>query len=150
MAGKLIAATLVLSAGFFQTSCWEEQHPGSYYTFSGETVADFLSNRDSVFSDFIYCLKQANVWGEMQAYGNHTCFAPTNEAIRAYIWEKYGATSIDEVSKERCDTIARTHLCASTFYCKDLNDGAFPSPNLLDRGRDSESGIGKCLLFLWG
>lgn len=133
MAGRLIAATLVLSAGLFQTSCWEEQHPGSYYTFSGETVADFLSNRDSVFSDFIYCLKKANVWGEMQAYGNHTCFAPTNEAIKTYIMDKYGATSITELSDDECDTIARTHLCASTFYCKDLNDGAFPSPNLLDR-----------------
>ena len=28
MAGRLIAAALVLSAGLMQTSCWEEQHQG--------------------------------------------------------------------------------------------------------------------------
>lgn len=136
MAGRLIAAALVLSAGLMQTSCWEEQHPGSYYTFSGETVADFLSNRDSVFSDFIYCLKTAEIWGEMQVYGDHTCFAPTNAAMANYLVDKFPTRpgiTVKDLTKDECDTIAKTHLCSSTFFCKDLQDGAFPSPNLLDR-----------------
>lgn len=128
----LAVAVSVIAGGFLQISCLDEQHPGSYYTFEGETVASFLENREDLFSDFIYCLKESGVWGEMRTYGEHTCFAPTNEAMKTFLSEK-GISSVTQLTKEECDTIAKTHLCNATFFCKDLQDGAFPYPNLLDR-----------------
>lgn len=126
-------ATAVV-AGLFQTSCLEEYAPGSYYTFTGNTVASFLidEERAESFTDFVYILKTANVWGELSTYGDHTCFAPTNDAIAAYLAER-GYSSVQELPVSLCDTIAKTHLCTETFYCKDLDDGIFPAPNLLDR-----------------
>ena len=130
--GTIAFAAVALVGGLFQSSCLDEQHPGNYYTFVGETVADFLQNREDLFSDFIYCLKESGVWGEMQTYGEHTCFAPTNEAMKVFLQEK-GYTDITQLTHEELDTIAKTHLCNATIFCKEIMDGAFPYPNLLDR-----------------
>lgn len=142
------AAGLLFAAVCTQTSCsdlWKEQHPGTYYINSGETIATFLEEgkyKDE-FTDFVYVLKRAGIWGELRTYGEHTCFAPTNEAFEAYLDKMYADapeskkhfyTCLDSLTDMMCDTIAKTHLCGATFYCSDMSgDGAFPYPNLLDR-----------------
>lgn len=142
-----LAIAVIFSTGIMQ-SCsdlWSEQHPGTYYINSGETVADWLLNREEDFSDFIYCLNQADVWGEMRTYGEHTCFAPTNAAFKIYLKEFFGRddATVQDLTKEQCDTIARTHLCNATFFCKDLEEGTFPYPNLLERYMDYSFGEGQ-------
>lgn len=135
LAGTCIALVMVLLLG----SCYEEQHPGTYYTFSGQTVADFLEqDPNGRFSDFIEVLKKCHTWGELDTYGEYTCFAPTNDAFPEYFKEmsrKRNRTieSVEDLTYEDCDTIARTHLIRSTFYMSDLVEGALPSVNLLDR-----------------
>ncbi len=144
----LSAAGLMVAAICTQTSCsdlWSEQHPGTYYINSGETIATFLEEgkyKDE-FTDFVYVLKKAGIWGELRTYGEHTCFAPTNEAFEAYLKQKYESapenqkhfySCLDSLTVMQCDTIAKTHLCGATFFCSDMSgDGAFPYPNLLDR-----------------
>ncbi|MBO4499333.1 MAG: fasciclin domain-containing protein [Bacteroidaceae bacterium] len=146
-AGKLskllILPVLVACVLLTQQGCLKEVVPDNYYTFTGETVADFLSNREESFSDFIYVLKKADIWGEMKTYGNYTCFAPTNDAFEAFYKEKSNLkvnkdagktySSVTDLSKEECDTVAFTHIIRSLFYCKDLIDGALPYPNIMDR-----------------
>ena len=145
---RALYASLILFAGMFQTSCLDEIVPGNYYTFTGETIADYLESRDSIFSDYIFCLKEAGRWGEMSSYGDYTCFAPTNSAFQT-VFEQYGVSNIQELAakiddlraaglypdlqNDLLDTIALTHLCSHTFYCSDLIDGALPYPNMLDR-----------------
>lgn len=145
---SLSATGLMVAAVCTQTSCsdlWSEQHPGTYYINSGETIATFLEEgkyKDD-FTSFVYVLKKAGIWGELRTYGEHTCFAPTNEAFDAYMQKKYDEapanrkshyTSLDSLTVSECDTIAKTHLCGTTFFCSDMSgDGAFPYPNLLDR-----------------
>lgn len=145
----LTAAVAVTAMGIFSCSdLWSEQHPGTYYVNSGNTLATFLENHPSgQFSDFVYILKKAGVWGEMKSYGEHTCFAPTNEAVQQYLKERREEAiaagkdsiaktfeSIETLTDIVIDSIAKTHLCAATFYCSDMSgDGAFPSPNMLDR-----------------
>lgn len=149
----VLYVALILFAGMFQTSCLDEIVPGNYYTFTGETIADYLENRDSIFSDYIYCLKEAGRWGEMSSYGDYTCFAPTNSSFQT-IYDEWGVANIEELAtkideyralpesdpnfyrdqkNDLLDTIALTHLCAHTFFCSDLIDGALPYPNMLDR-----------------
>ena len=91
--GKLVLTIAVAAvAGAVQISCsdvWSEQHPGNYYINSGETLASFLENHPSgEFTSFVYILKKANIWGEMKTYGEHTCFAPTNDAFEEYLKER--------------------------------------------------------------
>lgn len=117
-----------------QQSCLEEYAPGNYYTFTGNTVASFLESEGykEDFTYFVEVLKRAEIWGEMRTYGTYTCFAPTNAGFEDYFKEK-GVSSVAELTKEQCDTIAKTHICNSLFYCKDLVVGALPYPNRLDR-----------------
>ena len=84
---KLVLKVLVAVAPMLMTiSCWDEVHPGTYYTFTGKTVATYLE-QDTVdsFKSFITVLKRAGVWGELETYGTFTCFAPTDEAFDNYL-----------------------------------------------------------------
>lgn len=124
---------LLLMSTLMLCSCLKEQVPGTYYSFSGQTVADFLENDESNrFTEFIDVLKKAKRWGELQTYGEYTCFAPTNDAFDAYL-EQRGMKSVEDLSIEDCDTISRTHIIKATFFLSDLSEGAIPQVNQLDR-----------------
>ena len=112
--------------------CFDEQHPGSYYTFTDHTVASYLEENSDEFGLFIDILKKAQIWGEMATYGEYTCFAPTNQAVENYLVEK-DYECVESIPKLVCDTIALTHLLNAPYYTTDLVEGAFPSPNRLDR-----------------
>lgn len=129
--GLLLSAVL---SGFclFQTSCLDEIAPGSYYTFTGNTVASYLENNPDEFSEFITVLKRAKTWGEMGTYGTYTCFAPTNNAFKAYL-NKIGKSSVSELSDADCDTLTWTHLINDVFFMSDMVEGSLPSKNLNDR-----------------
>lgn len=127
---KLLALAVIATT--FLSSCgpdWDS--PGNYYTFTGETIANFLENNSDEFSTFIQVLKRTAVWAEMQTYGHYTCFAPTNDAFENYFAEK--GITINELDDKECDTIAWSHILSEMYYTTDLVEGAFPSPNLLDR-----------------
>ena len=144
-------ATVLLGIASSCTDLWSEQHPGTFYISDGKTVANFLEeyvdeDGQQVFSDYIYALKKMNLWEDLKTYGDRTVFAPTNKAIREYLQRRQDAEK-DETKKANfnsittlpdtiLDTIARTHLCRSSIYIKDLNasaEGALPSSNMLDR-----------------
>ena len=132
----------VIVALFFFTACWEEIHPGTYYTFSGKTVAsDLAENPD--YSEFVKVLQRAGIWNDLSTYGNNTCFAPNNDAIARFLEEReqfarkqgIDATylTVDDLPKEDCDTLAWTHLLDITCYIGDLTPGLLPKVNLNDR-----------------
>ena len=70
--GKLTLTTVVALSAMGIYSCsdvWNEQHPGTYYVNSGNTLATFLEDHPTgQFSDFVYILKKAGIWGEMKSY----------------------------------------------------------------------------------
>ena len=114
-------------------SCFDEFHPGTYYTFTGQTVVDYLEQDTAYgFSSFIKVLKKARVYGELETYGKYTCFAPTDEAFRKYL-ESRNISSVDSLSFEDCDTIVRTHLINTVLFLNDQSEGGLPSVNQLNR-----------------
>lgn len=143
------AAFALIGMGVSCTDIWSEQHPGTYYTNNGETVADFLNGRVEYHGDYSYfiaILQKADLWGQMRTYGTYTCFAPNDSAIQAYIDERRAEASNDSVralfqslesvleNRKLCDTIARTHLFNSPMYSSDLSgNGVLEYPNFLDR-----------------
>jgi len=143
-------ATVLLGIASSCTDLWSEQHPGTFYISDGKTVANFLEDYEEdgekIYSDFIYILKKMNLWEDLKTYGDRTVFAPDNKAISEYLQERQNAekdatnkalfNSITTVPDSILDTIARTHLCRSSIYIKDLNsaaEGTLPSSNMLDR-----------------
>ena len=147
-------------------ACSDDIDQSNRYTFTGETIADFLQNREETYSSFIHILKKAylgkssasNILALMSTYGNYTCFAPTNHAIERFLieqdsiyWENVRALEAGEITKKdfndtgihsplledlsdsMASEIAKNHLIESSFMTIDLNEGAFPEPNINDR-----------------
>ena len=112
---------------------WSEQHPGTYFVFQGQTVVDFLEQDTAQrFDSFLKVLKKARVYGELETYGNYTCFAPTDAAFDRYL-ESRNISSVDSLSFEDCDTIVRTHLIDKTLFLTDQTVGGLPTVNRLNR-----------------
>ena len=87
---KVLSLCVVLGV----TGCSEDIDESNRYTFTGETVVDYLENRSDIYSSFIYILDKAtvgkggNVRHLLSTYGTYTCFAPTNEAIERFLIEQ--------------------------------------------------------------
>jgi uncharacterized surface protein with fasciclin (FAS1) repeats len=133
--------TLVVTTFAFN-GCWEEQHPGTYYTFTGQTVASDLAAKPE-YSDFVRVLQRSGMWNNLRTYGYNTCFAPDNNAIAQFIKERetfyrnqgkdVTFNTVEDLPKEDCDTLSWTHLLDITCYLGDLNPGILPKVNLNDR-----------------
>lgn len=131
-------------------SCNDDLNPENYYTFTGEMVSDYLDNRPETFSDFVTILQRSGMYGMMATYGTYTCLAPTNDAVQAYI-HSIGKSSIDDLTKAECDTIAWNHIIKKSYFTTDLNDGNFPTANMNDRyltfSCDSDANNGNNIIY---
>lgn len=70
------------------TSCSEQIDDSNLYTFTGQTVIDYLRS-DSTLTDIAKISDIAGMSDRLSAYGTYTCFAPTNEALETYIDSLY-------------------------------------------------------------
>ena len=128
---KVVFLLVLLLGQLGWVSCLKEPAIKNYYTFSGETVASYLQKGDE-YTQFVKVLDRAKMFDLLSTYGQYTCLAPNNAAIDTFLMER-NLTSVDQLSLAECDTLARTHLINGAFYTTDLEDGAIPSPNFLDR-----------------
>ena len=93
-AGAVLLCALCL-VGAVSQSCKEDIDQSNRYTFTGETVIDYLENRSDSFGLFVKVLDKATVGKGgsikhlLSTYGRYTCFAPTDHAILAYVEEQY-------------------------------------------------------------
>lgn len=142
LTGSLKAA-LYAAVIFCFTGCLEEQHPGTYYTFSGQTIASELERRPEDFSEFIKVLKLAsnNIWQELGTYGEHTLFAPYNACIEEFLKERSEIAGREYKTVEELyqyepkviDTLAATHLMDITCFVGEMKAGIFPKCNMNDK-----------------
>ena len=88
-------------------SCTDDSVGENFYTFTGQTVTDFLEDDSEKFSDFIHVLKKAEMWGLLQTYGSFTCFSPTPVSFVDYLTH-LGKSSIYIFSILYCYTFAQT------------------------------------------
>lgn len=109
------------------SSCTAEPDESNRFTFTGETIYDFLVNNDSAYSNFNYILQRSGQDRILSSYGEYTCFAPNNRAVMRYIDSLYndkesvddagnllhnGMTenSLEGLSDSLCEDIAMFHL----------------------------------------
>ena len=105
-------------------SCSDDPGVENYYTQVREYASDYLRNREQ-FSQYLQILQRAT--GERQdlrlvdmlgTYGSYTVFAPTNEAVTKYL-NMRGVSSVDELTKEDCDTIALNSIIERAYFTTD-------------------------------
>lgn len=116
------------------TSCNKEPDESNLYTFTGQTIQDYLVDNDSIFHQFNKIMTRAGYDRMMATYGQYTCYAPVNEGVDRYVdslWndpeakiEHNGMTenSVEGLTDEQCKEIAQYHLSASKYsYIEQLS-----------------------------
>ena len=131
-------------------ACTEEIDKSNRYTFTGETIADFLRNRSDKYSHMITLLERAGLFGLLSTYGQYTLFLPNNAAIERFVAEQdsiyhatietgrpiyTGVTSplVEELSDSMANVIARMHLIERNYRTAEFGEGAIGKWNFSDR-----------------
>ena len=133
---------LVLS----MVACTDDIDKSNRFTFTGETVADYLLNRSDRYSHMITLFERAGLFSLLNTYGQFTLFLPDNEAVEKYVAEQdsiYWATKdtpdfintgissplVEDLSDSIVNIIARTHIVESAISMADMGEGALPDRN---------------------
>lgn len=155
---RLVTSLSLSSLLIFLAGCSDDIDKSDRYTFTGETIADYLQNNLTQYSDFYYIVGRAGFGGMLSSYGSYTCLLPTNYAVERYLVEKdsiyhasleamqSGAISksdfvdtgihspeLKDLSDSMAQVIARTHLIEKGFLTTGVKEGAIPKMNMNDR-----------------
>lgn len=90
-------------------SCDSDDVKGNLYTFQEKTMGQYLQSRPELFSEFCRILDTTNVMGLLKSYGTFTCFAPDNEAMKAF-YLSMGRPDLSDFSMDSIKQIAYDHL----------------------------------------
>lgn len=129
------AALFTIPCSLF-TSCTEDIDESNLYTFTGETIEDYLVNRSDRFSSFNYILSRIGYDRILSAYGTYTCFAPDNDAVNDYVDSLYNdmsnpeqphngmtAPGLEGLTDSLCNDIALFHLLGTKVMSVYMGNG---------------------------
>ncbi|MDP4289566.1 MAG: fasciclin domain-containing protein [Bacteroidota bacterium] len=89
-------------------------------------MTSYLDKYPETFSEFRKILDITGNASFLNAYGTYTLFAPTNDAINAYL-KGLGKTSVDQVDVNVLKDMVRFHLLSDTIRSNQFTDGKLPS-----------------------
>lgn len=142
---KFAHKAVAITALGLLTACTEYIDESSRYTFIGDTVASFLEKNEDTFSSFIEIAKRGGRFSVLAAYGQYTCFAPTNEAVERFLHTEdslYQATGqfkgidsphLADLSDSMCVVLSQTHIIPEAYLTTDMYEGVIPTLNFNDR-----------------
>ena len=137
--------------------CNPEPNESDLFTATGETAADYIK-RKAELSSFDYILNKVGLDRNLSAYGEYTCFIPTNDAVEAYIHKLYNDTeaaiphngmteeSLQGLTDSLCNDIAKYHLASGVTTTIDLGGGSGSISTMLRIPVTSDGTSGKIVL----
>lgn len=131
---KLYAILSVCVLLLGMSSCVDELQTENFYTFTGEMITDYVENRESLsmFKELLERTSEPNMLSLLDAYGEYTCFAPNNDAFKAFLEER-GLTEVSQLRAGECDTIARNHVIKVEYPTTEMPEDVLSQPNMNDR-----------------
>ena len=115
-------------------SCNDEPDGDNFYSFTGQMMSEYLT-ANTQYSQFATIVQRAGLMDQLSAYGHYTCFAPTNDAVNAYL-AKVGK-SMETLTDADCDTLARTHLVNVMYSVSEMggesSTSVLPTQNMMRR-----------------
>ena len=110
---------VAVAVGMTFTACSDDMPAESLYTYKTDMMSDYIRSNER-FSEFAKIVEKAGKMDLLATYGTYTCFAPTNEAVLAYL-KANGLSSVNDLSPEDCDTITRTAIVDEIYYLVDFD-----------------------------
>ena len=147
---KMKRTLYILAIALSIAACTDDIDKSNRYTFTGETVADYMLNRSDKYSHFINLLERAQLLSLLNTYGQYTLFLPDNNAVEKYVQEQdsiYHATNdsddpvwtgiisplFEDLTDSMANVIARTHLIEKNYHTAEFGEGAIAKWNFNDR-----------------
>ena len=132
---KVISGILVLAGlSVLPVGCKSDDiEEGAMYTFTGQTIASFCEETPNLSMYYSLLERSGNV-SLLNVYGHYTCFAPTNEAVQAFL-DKHGAT-LETLSDDLLEKLVYNSLIRSestAYLTDDFPDGALGQVSMADR-----------------
>ncbi len=158
--GRLFAFTIVGVAMTTFTGCNPEPDESDLFTATGETAADYIKRKPEL-SAFDNILSKARLDRNLSAYGEFTCFIPTNDAVMAYIDQLYNdeeasiphngltGNSLEALidNDSLCNDIAKYHLHSSEALTTiDMGGGTGSISTMLRIPISSDGSTGRVVL----
>lgn len=138
---NVLTRTRFLCIVFFCTlfvfqSCREDLN-GTFPVIKEELIGEYIENDPAHFSLFKRMLDTTGVMGLLKAYGNYTVFAPTDEAIVAYLATlednegNHNITSIEQLTMPEIRAFCYNHIIkGDTIRTSDMKKGALGSQSM--------------------
>jgi uncharacterized surface protein with fasciclin (FAS1) repeats len=109
------------------TECVKEEYVIA--TTDDVLMGAYFEEQSMQFSSFYEMLVKSGTLSFLNAYGTYTCFAPTNEAIQAFL-ESEGKNSLDDFTPQELKDLVRYHVIIDTLNSTRFTDGRMPTPNM--------------------
>jgi len=84
------------------------------------------------FTELLTIIDKAGFTQALNIYGTYTLFAPTNDAIDAYV-KQLGKASIDQLTTDEMKNMIKFHLLNEMVRTSDFNDGKLNSITMFDQ-----------------
>lgn len=143
--------TSILSSGFFLnrqylllgilitaimgfTACDSDDVGDNLYTFTDQMLGQYITDPENAeFSEFARLMDTVKVMGLLNAYGQFTAFAPTNEAMQQFYAAK-GKTGLADFTLDSLKMIAYDHLVnGDVILYVNFIDGRLPQLTMSER-----------------
>lgn len=124
---------VLLTIVFLFESCDSDDVKGNLYTFKEQTLGQYLQSRPETYSEFYRVLDTSHIIGLLKSYGTFTCFAPDNEALKAF-YQSMGRPDLSDFSMDSIKQIAFDHLISGwNVPTTGFTDGQLAQPSMSDR-----------------
>lgn len=102
------------ATGFF-TACNSDDVGGNLYTFKDQTMGQYFEKDTSgTFTEFTRLLDTTDVIGLLKTYGELTCFAPTDSAMRTF-YAEHNKRGLIDYTLDSLRLIAYDHIINGTI-----------------------------------
>jgi uncharacterized surface protein with fasciclin (FAS1) repeats len=97
------------------TACNSDDVGGNLYTFTDQTMGQYFE-KDSTktLTEFRRLLDTTDVMGLLKTYGEYTCFAPTDSAMRAF-YHEHNKSGLCDYTMDSLQLMAFDHLINGTI-----------------------------------
>ena len=125
-------AIIYLTGYFLLISCNSDDVGENLYTFTDKMMGQFIES-DSTLSEFDKLIEKTKIKGLLNSYGAYTCFAPSDDALKAFYKEK-GKKSLDDFTPDSLKLIAYDHIInGAVVNYVNFNDGRIFQSTMSDR-----------------
>ncbi len=124
---------LLLVAGLCLVFSCQDPYEGTTFTAYEELPASsYFKSQPEQFSLWVELLEHANLYNTLNLQEVYTIFAPTNDAMEAYLAQN-GLSEVTDIPEEDADYLVKYHVLYGTIYDQSrFTNGVIPAPTVTD------------------